>query len=413
MKVLIDVTSSCRSVQNTGMQRMTRKIFAELARHAVVGRRGAQCIELLQPISWNNIGNFYQALGELEHRFLARPFEVRSRATARPEWRGHDPITEFSRLISRPRIRLEDEVKDGDVFLVPDIYRDLRRNALPDFLKRTPARTIAIFHDATDLRLTSVYHNRGRKSRPYVESLALFDLVLCVSEEARDDLLFLWNEYGCTATETCVEPWPGELEGAVQQSDGDGRSNLVVYVSSFHARKNHLTLLRAAEKLWQQGLSFELHLIGRNAGPPLNKIVRQIWNLQLRGRPLRWLRHVDDETLLREYRDCRFTVYPSLMEGYGLPIVESLLHGKPCICGDNGALGEVARGGGCLIVDQTSAESLAGGIEQLLQDRQLYARLCDEARARRFRSWADYIDKLLCYLQPASSAPAITPVASH
>jgi glycosyltransferase involved in cell wall biosynthesis len=413
MKVLIDVTSSCRSVQNTGMQRMTRKIFAELACHTVVGRRRAQCIELLQPISWNNIGNFYQGLGEPEHRFLTRPFEVRSRATARPEWRGHDPITEVSRLISRPRLRLEDEVKAGDVFLVPDIYRDLRRNALPDFLKRTPARTIAIFHDATDLRLTSVYHNRGRKSRPYIESLALFDLVLCVSEEARDDLHSLWKEYGCTATETRVEPWPGELEGAVHQPGGDARSNLVVYVSSFHARKNHLTLLRAAEKLWQQGLSFELHLVGRSAGLPLNKIVRKIWHLQLGGRPLRWLRHVDDKTLLREYRDCRFTVYPSLMEGYGLPIVESLLHGKPCICGDNGALGEVAHGGGCLIVDQTSAESLAGGIEKLLKDRQLYARLSDEARARRFRSWADYVDKFLCYLQPASCIAAIPGVVSH
>jgi len=408
MKVLIDVTSSCRSVQNTGMPRMTRKIFAELAGRAVVGRRRAQCIKLVQPISWNNIGNFYQELGEPEHRFLARPFEVRSWATARPEWRGHDPITEGLRLISRPRIRLEDEVKAGDVFLVPDIYRDLRCNALPDFLKRTPARTIAIFHDATDLRLTSVYHNRGRKSRPYIESLALFDLVLCVSEEARDDLRFLWKEYGCTATETCVEPWPGELDGAVHQPDGDARSNLVVYVSSFHARKNHLTLLRAAEKLWQQGLSFELHLIGRNVGVPLNKIVRQIWNLRLGGRPLRWLRHVDDETLLREYRDCRFTVYPSLMEGYGLPIVESLLHGKPCICGSNGALGEVARGGGCLIVDQTSKDALAAGIKELLTNQGTYARLCVEARARKFRSWADYIDRLLDHLSHPRLAASVS-----
>jgi len=408
MKVLIDVTSSCRSVQNTGMPRMTRKIFAELAGRAVVGRRRAQCIKLVQPISWNNIGNFYQELGEPEHRFLARPFEVRSWATARPEWRGHDPITEGLRLISRPRIRLEDEVKAGDVFLVPDIYRDLRRNALPDFLKRTPARTIAIFHDATDLRLTSVYHNRGRRSRPYIESLALFDLVLCVSEEARDDLRFLWREYGCTAAETCVEPWPGELDGAVHQPDGDARTNLVAYVSSFHARKNHLTLLRAAEKLWQQGLSFELHLIGRNVGLPLNKIVRQIWNLRLGGRPLRWLRHVDDETLLREYRDCRFTAYPSLMEGYGLPIVESLLHGKPCICGSNGALGEVARGGGCLIVDQTSEDALAAGIKELLTNQGTYARLCVEARARKFRSWADYIDRLLDHLSHPRLAASVS-----
>jgi glycosyltransferase involved in cell wall biosynthesis len=104
---------------------------------------------------------------------------------------------------------------------------------------------------------------------------------------------------------------------------------------------------------------------------------------------------VDDKTLRREYNDCRFTVYPSLMEGYGLPIVESLLYGKPCVCGGNGALGEVAGGGGCLIVDQTSVESLANGIKKLLQDRQLYARLGEEARTRRFRSWADYIDNFL------------------
>src|SRR5207244_10141753 len=193
-------------------------------------------------------------------------------------------------------------------------------------------------------------------------------------------------KYGCDPARTLVEPWPGEFDSFVGEADSfpysanPGR-NLVVYVSSFHGRKNHLTLLRAAEKLWQQGLEFELHLIGRNVGAPLNKIVRQIWNLRLDGRPLRWLRHVDDETLLREYRDCRFTVYPSLMEGYGLPIVESLLHGKPCICGSNGALGEVARGGGCLIVDQTSEDALAAGIKQLLTDRQRYAPFCDVDRA--------------------------------
>ena len=119
MRVFIDVTSACRSPQNTGMQRMTRKIFAELAEHAEV-----------RPIVWNNIGSCYQKLGKPEHRFLERPFEVRSGATARPDWRGHDPITEFWRLINRPRIRLEGEVKAGDVFLAPDIYRDLRRNVL-------------------------------------------------------------------------------------------------------------------------------------------------------------------------------------------------------------------------------------------------------------------------------------------
>jgi glycosyltransferase involved in cell wall biosynthesis len=113
-----------------------------------------------------------------------------------------------------------------------------------------------------------------------------------------------------------------------------------------------------------------------------------------------WLKHVDDKTLHALYRECAFTVYPSLMEGFGLPIAESLWHGKPCVCGGNGALGEVARGGGCLIVDQTSTSALADGIKSLLQDRQLRERLSDEARARKFRTWSDYIEKFLTYLEP-------------
>ena len=386
------------------MQRMTRKIFAELTRSTQV-----------HPICWNTAGNFYTELGEPEYQFLTRPFEVRSHAMARPEWRGEDPLTEVWRLLRRRRLNLAEEIGPNDVFFVPDIFRDVRRRALPNFLKKTQARRIAIFHDATDLRLTSVYGDRSRKSRPYVESLALFDLVICVSNEARDDLLYFWKKYGCDPARTLVEPWPGEFDSFVGEADSfpysanPGR-NLVVYVSSFHGRKNHLTLLRAAEKLWQQGLEFELHLIGRNVGAPLNKIVRQIWKLKMRGRRLRWLRHVDDQTLLRAYRDCRFTVYPSLMEGFGLPIVESLVHGKPCVCGGNGALGEVARDGGCLIVDQTSEDALAAGIKKLLTDQETYVRLSAEARGRKFRSWSDYTEKLLEDLGPPRciAVPAVS-----
>jgi glycosyltransferase involved in cell wall biosynthesis len=402
MSIFIDVTSSCRSVQNTGMQRMTRKIFAELSRFTHV-----------HPICWNAVGNFYIELGEAEYRFLTRPFEVRSHAMARPEVRGQDPLTEFWRLLRRSRIKLEKEIGRNDVFLIPDIFRDRRRKALPNFLKQTEARAVAIFHDATDLRLTSIYGDRSRKSRPYVESLALFDLVICVSDEARNDLHYFWKKYGCNPAETCVEPWPGEFEGAAQQTSQNARGNLVVYVSSFHGRKNHLTLLRAAEKLWRDGIRFDLHLIGRNVGAPFNRIVREIWKLRMRGRSLRWLRHVNDHTLLRAYQHCQFTVYPSLMEGFGLPIAESLAHGKPCICGGNGALGEIARGGGCLIVDQTSEDALATGIKKLLTNEETYARLSAEARTRRFRTWADYIDELVEHLQSEprqASASALSEV---
>jgi len=87
------------------------------------------------------------------------------------------------------------------------------------------------------LRLTDVYPEREKKTRPYLEALALFDLVICVSKEARDDLRHFWKEYSCDATDTCVEPWPGELEGAEASPDSNTSGNFILYVSSFHGRK--------------------------------------------------------------------------------------------------------------------------------------------------------------------------------
>jgi len=52
-----------------------------------------------------------------------------------------------------------------------------------------------------------------------------------------------------------------------------------------------------------------------------------------------------------------------------------------------------------LTVDQTSENAIAAGIKKLLRDQATYARLCAEARARKFRSWSDYIEKLFKHLQ--------------
>jgi glycosyltransferase involved in cell wall biosynthesis len=384
MKLFIDVTSACRSVQSTGMQRMTRKLFEELSKRVPV-----------TPICWNQIGAFYQRLGPIEHKLLTRPFDVASHPTTRPEIRGENPIAELKRFLFLRRFDFENAVTKDDIFISPDSTQNLRRKHLPELIRKTRVRSLAIFHDAARLRLASLYRIRVRRYREYIETLCAFDRVICISRESQDDLHNLWKQFGCKPTSTCVEPWPAERPVAAPQNNPATSAYVVTCVSSLDPRKNYFTLLAAAEKLWREGLNFELHIIGRATKFGTRKLLSKIRDLQSEGRSIRWLRHVDDKTLQREYNDCRFTVYPSLKEGYGLPIVESLLYGKPCVCGGNGALGEAAADGGCLIVDQTSVESLANGIKNLLQDRQLYARLGEEARARRFRSWADYIDNFL------------------
>ena len=395
MNLFIDVTNSCRSARNTGMQRMTRRLFAELEQRVPV-----------TPICWNRLGDFYHGLDEREFIYLRTPFHGYKRAMALPELRGEKFPGELRRLLLREAVDLSKEMRERDVFVAPDFFGDSRRQKLPAILRKIGMRSVAIFHDAAMKRLGLHARRSTRKFCEYLQALAAFDRVICISQQSQDDLVSFWREFGIRdVPDTFVESWPLEFDESERRSEPTPESNVVLCVSTFVPRKNHLALLDAAEQLWSSGLEFELKLVGSWAGN--FPVLRKIRALRAKGRRLVWLKHVNDETLHALYRECAFTVYPSLMEGFGLPIVESLWHGKPCICGGNGALGEVARGGGCMILDQTNAVALAEGIKTLLLDRQLHSRLSAEARTRKFRSWSDYIDKLLTHLEPTNYAGAI------
>jgi glycosyltransferase involved in cell wall biosynthesis len=380
------------------MQRMTRRLFAELERRISV-----------TPLCWNRLGHFYHRLGDRESGYLRKPFQSYKRAVALPEMRGEKFPGELRRFFRRQAVDLSTELSGDNVFLAPDFFGDSRRRKLPLLLRSAGVHSVAIFHDAAMERLGLHARRSTRKFHEYLQALACFDRVICISQQSRDDLLAFWKKLGVRDfPETFVESWPLEFDARERATDAGTKSKIVLCVSTFVPRKNHLALLGAGEELWASGLDFELKFVGAWAGN--FSVLRKIRSLRAKGRPLTWLKHVDDETLHALYRECAFTVYPSLMEGFGLPIAESLWHGKPCVCGGNGALGEVARDGGCLIVDQTNTVALAEGIKTLLLDRQLRARLSVEARDRRFRSWSDYIDKFLVRLElsrDASAAPTL------
>jgi glycosyltransferase involved in cell wall biosynthesis len=364
---------------------MTRQLFAELATRVPV-----------TPICWNKIGNFYHHLGPCETEYLRTPFRCYSRPMSYPHAR-HWPH-EFRRMFQNGRVDMFTLLQDNDLFFLPDTFPDCRIQRLPEMARRTGVRFVAVFHDAADLELSLLSERKKKEFQNYMKSLATFDLVICISHQSQANLCELWKRSDVTApAKTFVVNWPMEFDETERSSAPRGRS-LVLCVSTLNERKNHQRLFRAAKKLWDSGIKFELELIGPSTKWGM-RVALEAQRLQLLGRPIRWLKHVDDRRLHQAYRECLFTVYPSLMEGFGLPILESLWHGKPCICGGNGALGEVARGGGCLIVNQTDDNAIAAAIKKLLTEPAHYARLCAEARVRNFHSWSDYIEKVLKQLQ--------------
>jgi len=165
---------------------------------------------------------------------------------------------------------------------------------------------------------------------------------------------------------------------------------LVLVVGSHEPRKNHLAVLHAAELLWREGHRFSLTFIGGNSWKS-DTFSDTLARLKSAGRPVEAISAATDDLLWGGYRTARFTVFPSLNEGFGLPVAESLACGTPVITSNFGSMKEIAdAGGGALLVNPRDDHSLTNGIRTLLTNNELHARLSAEARSRPVRTWDTY-----------------------
>src|SRR5262249_35659776 len=161
-------------------------------------------------------------------------------------------------------------------------------------------------------------------------------------------------------------PLPGEVPGHARvetASEPAGDAINIISLGTIEPRKNHYKLLQAFNAVCaaRPDLDLRLTLIGNRypvAPRKLERLIERNPRIQYPG-------PIPDEDLFASYRQSHFTLFPSLEEGYGLPIVESLWFGKPCLCANFGAMAETAAGGGCLMIDVRSVKELARGIEAL------------------------------------------------
>jgi len=165
---------------------------------------------------------------------------------------------------------------------------------------------------------------------------------------------------------------------------------LVLVVGSHEPRKNHSAVLHAAELLWREGLQFSLSFIGGNSWNS-ESFTSTLDAMQASGRPVEAISAATDDLLWGGYRVARFTVFPSLNEGFGLPVAESLACGTPVVTSGYGSMKEIADGGGgAVLVNPRDDHSIADGMRSLLTDDERYSRLAAQARARPVRTWDSY-----------------------
>ena len=385
---------------NTGVQRVVRALH-----------RAIVTLVPVTPLIWDPALASYCTLSRRERGFLENPFAGRAAAAAEPGRRANR-VPLWSRFVRpvchrRNRLNLPARLTPGDTLFVPEIFQDNRVAWLEALSARTPARLVGMYYDALTLTRPDIMPSARRAGfAEYLRALGGFGALATISQESADDLRAVWRESGRPDERqppVSVFHLPANHDGTPRPPvtpPPTGTRPSVLCVGTFEPRKNHLGLLDAAERTWQAGADWELVLVGRTTAGWGERVVARLEELRRAGRPVEWRRHVDDATLQRAYEACAFTVFPSLAEGYGIHIVESVWHGRPCVCGSNGAIGEAAAGGGCLAVDQTDPAVLAAGITTLLNDVVLYQRLYEEAAQRSFGTWEELARQLLLILSP-------------
>ena len=142
--------------------------------------------------------------------------------------------------------------------------------------------------------------------------------------------------------------------------------NYVLAVGTLEPRKNLARSVKAAAQI-----GVDLRVVG----------ARGWGGVEARGANVTWLGEVDDDELARQYRGALCVVYPSLYEGFGLPVLEAMACGAAVVTSAGGATGEVA-GDAAVLVDPLDVGAIAGGIEAAIaRSNELRPRGLERARA--------------------------------
>jgi glycosyltransferase involved in cell wall biosynthesis len=248
-----------------------------------------------------------------------------------------------------------------------------------------PPAAICVYDLAYKLRPAEVpWQQRAYMGSVMGPALRGAAAVLVISETTRDDLLNCYPIPGLERKVTVIPLGVTPLAPAGPLPPGL-EPGYILAVSTIEPRKNYPRLLEAYRRLRRESLPI---IIGDRPGVPELVIAgRPGWaygdTLQrIKAEPgVRYLGHVDDATLSALYQSASVLAFPSLYEGFGLPLLEAMAHGVPAVVGNAGALPELADGA-AILVDPEDVASIADGLERLLADAALREKLGAEGRRR-------------------------------
>ncbi len=256
-----------------------------------------------------------------------------------------------------------------------------------------PCPVVVTVHDVSFRRYPSFF---SPKDRMLFATLLPFTLrrasaVVAVSRHAQKEIVeaypFLDSKVHVTAEAADPHFRPvrdKELLQTARSRYGIGQ-DFILAVGNLQPRKNLLRLINAFASVREQVEAIQLVVVGK-AQWQASAVYDSVKRMGLEEEVL-FLGHVPDRDLVMLYNCARVFVYPSIYEGFGLPVLEAMACGTPVITSNASSLPEVA-GDAAILVDPFSQEQIAHAVRRVLQDSELALSLSRKGleRAQQF-SW--------------------------
>lgn len=259
-----------------------------------------------------------------------------------------------------------------DVFWSP-------RHHLPLQLPRGIARVVTV-HDLVWKRFPQTMRrfNWLLERVLMAPSLQRADSIIAVSEFTRGEIAALYPDVAlrCAVVHEAAEPERTHFENTIPLP----REPYFLFVGTLEPRKNLMRLLQAfALALPQLSDSYKLLIAGAGGWGDVD-LPAELQRLGIE-RNVALLGRVSEYELQALYSAAYALVMPSLYEGFGLPALEAMSHGKPVIASNCGALPEVVGDAG-ILVDPHSTQAISSAIQALATEQSLMVKLALKAKQR-------------------------------
>jgi len=212
--------------------------------------------------------------------------------------------------------------------------------------------------------------------------------LIAISETTKRDAIKHWNLPPSRITVIPLGVHPrfrlsrenDTVENVLRQYNLPSRKNYILFVGTLEPRKNLVRLIHAYGSLVRNhACNHQLVLCGRK-GWLYDEIFTAVADAGLREKVV-FAQNIPDEALPHVYRGSVAFVYPSLYEGFGLPVLEAMACGTPVITSNVSSLPEVV-GESALLIDPTDTKQIAQAMKRVCSDPELRSDLAERGLAR-------------------------------